>query len=215
DHLPRPAGLPRPQARVRRVHAGQAVPLLRARADRSGRRRQAAQGSPGRRTRRTRGRAGAVRRILLVLALLLAGCAPSTVASPPSAASCLPAAPSAAPSAAAPSGRAASRIPDLTLDCFPGTGRVRLTALHRPAVVNLWASWCGPCRTELPAFQRFADSVGDRVLVLGVDTGDTRDAGAGFLQDTKVRFPTLFDGKSALLSGVGRNALPVTLFVDA
>jgi len=81
--------------------------------------------------------------------------------------------------------------------------------------VNLWASWCGPCRTELPAFQSYADKVGDRVLVLGVDTGDTRDAGAGLLQDTKVTFPTLFDAQSRLLSGVGRNALPVTLFVDA
>ena len=151
-----------------------------------------------------------MRRLFLVLALLLAGCASSTVASPPPAASCLPP----APSVASPSGRAASRIPDLTLDCFSGGGRVRLTALHRPAIVNLWASWCAPCRTELPAFQRFADTVGDRVLVIGVDTGDTRDAGAGLMQDTKVAFPTLFDAKSALLSGVGRSALPVTLFVD-
>ena len=154
-----------------------------------------------------------MRRLFLVLVLALAGCASSTVESAPSAAaSCLPPAPSGVTS---PGGHAATRIPDLTLDCFAGGGRVRLTALHRPAIVNLWASWCAPCRTELPAFQRFAASVGDRVLVLGVDTGDTRDAGAGLLQDTKVAFPTLFDGKSALLSGVGRSALPVTLFVDA
>ena len=156
-----------------------------------------------------------MRRLFLVLVLALAGCASSTVESAPSAAaSCLPPAQSAA-AGVAPSGRAGARIPDLTLDCFQGGGRVRLTALHRPAIVNLWASWCAPCRTELPAFQRFAGTVGDRVLVLGVDTGDTRDAGAGLLQDTKVAFPTLFDGESALLSGVGRNALPVTLFVDA
>ena len=172
-----------------------------------------------------------MRRLFLVLALLLAGCAPSTVDSASPVASCLPAAPSGSP--ASPGGRAATRIPDLTLDCFSdhsgsaasgaaprpgavaGGGRVRLTALHRPAIVNLWASWCGPCRTELPAFQRFADTVGDRVLVLGVDTGDTRDAGSGFMQDAKVAFPTLFDARSTLLSGVGRSALPVTLFVDA
>jgi thiol-disulfide isomerase/thioredoxin len=154
-----------------------------------------------------------VRRLFLVLVLALAGCASSTVESAPSSvASCLPPAPS--PSVT-PSGRAAARIPDLTLDCFPGSGRVRLTELHRPTIVNLWASWCAPCRTELPAFQRFAGTVGDRVLVLGVDTGDTRDAGAGLLQDTKVTFPSLFDARGTLLSGVGRSALPVTLFVDA
>jgi len=153
--------------------------------------------------------------VLLVVSALLAGCAPSTVERVPSGAaaggSCLPP----APSTAAPGDTAPGRIPDLTLDCFQGGGTVRLTALHRPAIVNLWASWCGPCRTELPAFQSFADKVGDRVLVLGVDTGDTRDAGAGLLQDTKVTFPTLFDAQSRLLSGVGRSALPVTLFVDA
>jgi thiol-disulfide isomerase/thioredoxin len=116
---------------------------------------------------------------------------------------------------APPGGRASARIPDLTLDCFPSGGRVRLTELRRPAIVNLWASWCGPCRTELPAFQRFATTMGDRVLVLGVDTADSRDAGAGLMQDLKVTFPTLFDNKQRLLSGVGRSSLPVTLFVDA
>jgi thiol-disulfide isomerase/thioredoxin len=154
---------------------------------------------------------------LAVVVALLAGCAPSTVddapAAQPAGASCLPAAPSVA--SAAPSGTAVGRIPDLTLDCFEGGGKVRLAALHRPAIVNLWASWCGPCRTELPAFQSYASQAGDRVLVLGVDTGDTRDAGSGLLQDTRVGFPTLFDAKSLLLSGVGRSALPVTLFVDA
>jgi thiol-disulfide isomerase/thioredoxin len=152
-----------------------------------------------------------VRRFFLVLALLLAGCAPSTVDRPAAIAPCLPF----ASSVASPSGPAASRIPDLTLECFFGSGQVRLTALHRPAIVNLWASWCEPCRTELPAFQRFAETVGDRVLVLGVDTGDTRDAGSGFMRDTKISFPMLFDARSALLAGVGRSALPVTLFVDA
>jgi thiol-disulfide isomerase/thioredoxin len=160
-----------------------------------------------------------VRPLALLLALaLLAGCAPSTVDStasgaPAPAGSCLPPAPSA--SLAGVTATAAGRIPDLTLACFEGGGTVRLTALQRPAILNLWASWCGPCRTELPAFQSYATRAGDRVLVLGVDTDDTRDAGAGLLQDTKVTFPTLFDADKRLLSAVGRSALPVTLFVDA
>jgi thiol-disulfide isomerase/thioredoxin len=156
--------------------------------------------------------------VAAVLLALLAGCTPSIVdghasSAPAVVGACLPPVPSAA--APAPSGVATGRVPDLTLDCFQGGGTVRLAALHRPAIVNLWASWCPPCRTELPALQRFADSAGDRVLVLGVDTGDTRDAAAGLLQDLKVTFPTLFDGSDRLLSAVGRSALPVTLFVDA
>jgi thiol-disulfide isomerase/thioredoxin len=107
------------------------------------------------------------------------------------------------------------RIADLALECFEGGGVVRLTDLHRPAIVNLWASWCGPCRTELPAFQSYATRHADQVTVIGVDTGDTRGAGAALLQEVKVSFPSLFDPQGRLLAAVGRTALPVTLFVDA
>jgi thiol-disulfide isomerase/thioredoxin len=108
-----------------------------------------------------------------------------------------------------------ARIPDLTLECLSGGGTVRLTRLHRPAIINLWASWCAPCRTELPEFQRYATRLGDRVTVIGVDTGDTRAAGSALLQDKRVSYPILFDDQRRLLSAVERGALPVTLFVDA
>jgi len=170
---------------------------------------------------------------VLLLTTVLAGCSQSTVDSWPSvvAGSCLPAVSGAAsvgsspgsvgpspalagpsPGSVAPSGR---RIADLTLECLAGGGMVRLTELHRPAIINLWASWCGPCRTELPAFQSYAARHGAQVAVIGVDTGDTRTAGAALLQDVKVSFPSLFDPQGRLLSAVGRTALPVTLFVDA
>jgi thiol-disulfide isomerase/thioredoxin len=95
-----------------------------------------------------------------------------------------------------------------------GGHTVRLSALGRPAVVNLWASWCDPCRDELPAIQRFADRAGDRVLVLGVVTGDTRSAASDTAEDLGVRFPAVFDDGKSVLRGLGRTALPVTLFID-
>jgi thiol-disulfide isomerase/thioredoxin len=139
---------------------------------------------------------------------------------PPVAGSCLPASGS-SPAGPAPSGSvvlgaaAPARVPDLTLECLSGGGTVRLTRLHRPAIVNLWASWCAPCRTELPAFQRYATRRGDRVTVIGVDTGDTRDAGSALLREIGVSYPTLFDDQRRLLAAIERGALPVTLFVDA
>jgi thiol-disulfide isomerase/thioredoxin len=107
-------------------------------------------------------------------------------------------------------------MPSLTLPCFGGGAVVRMAALGRPAVLNLWASWCGPCRAELPLFQQLADAAGDRVEVLGVVTGDTRSAAAAFAADRTVTFPSVFDGGSLLQrSGTVPTTLPATVFVDA
>ncbi len=106
-------------------------------------------------------------------------------------------------------------LPDLVLPCFSGGNPVRLAGLRGPAVINLWASWCDPCREELPAMQRLADRTAGRLHVVGVDTGDARDAAASFGVDKGVTLPTLYDRDRKLVSALGRAALPVTVFVDA
>ena len=131
----------------------------------------------------------------VVLVAALAGC---TAEAQPSAAPASPFADCAKLTATAGSG---SKLPDLTLACFTGGQPVRLAGLRGPAVINLWATWCPPCRTELPAMQRLADRAGDRLRVVGVDTG--------------VALPTLFDPDKALMAALRRPALPVTVFVDA
>jgi thiol-disulfide isomerase/thioredoxin len=114
------------------------------------------------------------------------------------------------PSAAPP-----SQSPLVSLPCFTGGGPVDLARLGRPAVINLWASWCAPCRTELPELQRFARAAGETVTVLGVVTGDSRSAAASLGAGLSVTFPMLFDDTSQLLRSLARMALPITLFVDA
>jgi thiol-disulfide isomerase/thioredoxin len=110
---------------------------------------------------------------------------------------------------------AANSLPDLELPCFTGKEKVSLRSLRGPAVINIWASWCGPCREELPVMQRLADTAGDKLTVLGVDTGDTRDAGASFATDKNVSFAMLFDENKKLVNAVGGINLPVTVFMDA
>jgi len=116
-----------------------------------------------------------------------------------------------------PSGKPAGApmIPAVTLPCFTGGQSVALARLGRPAVINLWASWCPPCRAELPEFQRFADAAGDGLIVLGVVTGDTRSAAAAVAKDTGITFPAVFDADESLRRGLGRAGLPITIFVDA
>jgi thiol-disulfide isomerase/thioredoxin len=154
--------------------------------------------------------------VTAVLVLLLAGCGGpggrEPAAGPTSAApSCLDTAMAAAP--ASPGG---VRLPDVTLPCFVGGRPVRLASLRGPAVVNLWASWCAPCREELPQIERFAERAGGRVRVIGVITSDPNRPGAqSIVDDFGLRFPMLYDEKAQLRTGVGGLGLPMTLLVDA
>jgi thiol-disulfide isomerase/thioredoxin len=103
----------------------------------------------------------------------------------------------------------------VTLECFTGGAPISLDRLGRPAVINLWASYCEPCRAEMPELQAFADEMGDPLLVLGVATADTWNAAAWAGIGFGVRYPNLFDPESTLQRALGRNGLPVTLLVAA
>lgn len=122
-----------------------------------------------------------------------------------------PSAGSSAGSSAPPEGTVAA----ITLPCFAGGAAVTLGRIGRPAVVNLWASWCGPCRTELPQLQRLADAAGDDLVVLGVVSGDAWTNAAELGQDLAITFPAVFDPSFEVQRAVGQRALPMTLFVDA
>jgi cytochrome c biogenesis protein CcmG/thiol:disulfide interchange protein DsbE len=106
-----------------------------------------------------------------------------------------------------------SKLPELSLPCFTGGAAFALTTLRGPAVINMWASWCGPCRDELPVMQRLFTS--GKIKVVGVDVGDDREAAASFGAARGVTFPTLYDRDRRLLAALGRSTLPVTVFVDA
>ena len=104
-------------------------------------------------------------------------------------------------------------LPDLELPCFTGGATVKLDQVRAPAVINLWASWCEPCRSELPAMQQLADRADGRLTVIGVNTFDKRDSAASFAADSKVSLPTLVDSEKQLLGKLGRTTLPVTIFL--
>ena len=108
-----------------------------------------------------------------------------------------------------------SAVPALTFDCLGG-GTLDLTrAPGVPTVVNLWASWCGPCREELPLMQELADTAGDRVRVVGIVSKDGEPQAESFGADAGVTFPNAFDGEGDLMAELGLNALPYTMFLAA
>ncbi len=106
-------------------------------------------------------------------------------------------------------------LPAVTFDC-PGGGSLDLgRAPGVPTVVNLWGSWCPPCREEMPVLQQFADAAGDRVRVVGVISKDGLPQADSFAADTGVRFPSAFDGQGQLMADLGLNVLPYTYLLDA
>lgn len=151
--------------------------------------------------------------LLLGTAILLAlgGCAAHAVPVPV-AGTCLGTGTQSASPAAT---QAGTRVPDVRLACLDGSGDVQLDTFDRPTVISLWASWCAPCRTELPGLAGFAKSTSGRVQVIGVDTGDTRTGAQSMVSDLGLSYPMLFDPDSRLSTAVGRKVLPVTLFVRA
>jgi cytochrome c biogenesis protein CcmG/thiol:disulfide interchange protein DsbE len=104
------------------------------------------------------------------------------------------------------------RLPDTTLASLEGGGSVNLSSLRGPMVINLWASWCGPCRKELPKYQAFAKKYAGKVDVLGIDFQETRlGAARDLVRETGVRYPLLSD-PDGKMRAVG---LPKLILLDA
>ena len=84
-----------------------------------------------------------------------------------------------------------------------------------PVVVNVWASWCGPCRFEFPVLQKLSARYGKQVAFLGVDSEDSNDAATTFLSEDPVPYPSYTDPDKKLAESLGVHiGFPGTAFFD-
>jgi len=84
----------------------------------------------------------------------------------------------------------------------------------KPLIINVWASWCGPCRAEMGSLERLARRGGNKFTVIGISTDDYPDKAMAFLKAYKTSFSHFIDTRLFLENMLGADRLPLTLLVD-
>jgi len=107
-------------------------------------------------------------------------------------------------------------VPDRELPVLGGSGQGSIADYRgRWVLVNLWASWCTPCRQEAPELQRFAQRYRKRdVSVLGIDVQDNSDDALAFLHDYGVDYPQLRSVGDERSAAFGSTGVPENFLVD-
>jgi len=105
--------------------------------------------------------------------------------------------------------------PDFDLETLDGS-RLQMASLRgRVVLLNFWASWCAPCREEMPdletAYQRYRDN---GFIVVGVNVAESARQARDFATEFDVTFPIVLDGDAATANQLGISGLPVSLLVD-
>jgi thiol-disulfide isomerase/thioredoxin len=99
---------------------------------------------------------------------------------------------------------------------FAGDFRKLSELRGKPLIINVWASWCGPCRAEMGSLERLSRRFGGKQFnIIGVSTDDDASAAAAFLARSKVTFDNYLDRNLLLENMLGADTIPLTILVDA
>ena len=115
----------------------------------------------------------------------------------------------------APVARVGEPVPRFDLPTLSGDARVVVADyVGKPMVINFWATWCVPCRTEAPLLERAAKRYEDRVVFIGVDVRDFNGDAKDFVAEHDLTYLIAYDGPATLWEPWGITGLPETFFVD-
>lgn len=103
---------------------------------------------------------------------------------------------------------------DVTADCLDSSTGINIAAIKGPAIINVWGSWCDPCKEEMPYFVEFFQTMDPQIQLIGVDVEEKRpEDGRMFVRTNGIMWPNLYDEKSETRKYFGMG-VPVTWFID-
>jgi thiol-disulfide isomerase/thioredoxin len=108
-----------------------------------------------------------------------------------------------------------TNFPPIEVECLQGDEVVKLNQIKGPFIVAIWASWCMPCRDEMPYVQAFKDAYGEKVQVIGYDILDETSQAIAASVNWGVNIASVEDRDGVFRSDLGITAPPTTLFVNA
>ncbi len=111
------------------------------------------------------------------------------------------------------SGQLGETLPDVEIESFDGETS-SLSAIGGPAVINLWATWCAPCRAEIPDFEEVHQRRGDAVRFVGINIGEDSSTASAFLDEVGATYDQFLDPEGYVVTELGTTATPITLVLD-
>lgn len=105
--------------------------------------------------------------------------------------------------------------PDFTLQLATGETVSLSDYRGTPVVLNFWATWCPPCRAEIPHFQSASQKYNGQVAILGVNDGEAPSKVNDFIREYNMTYPVFLDTSHAVSIDYRVTALPTTIFINA
>lgn len=147
---------------------------------------------------------------LVVGALVLAACGGENAAGTSNGEPVLPAEEVESPEAS----ESGELLPDVDLVGLVSGETTSLADIEGPAVINLWATWCAPCRAEIPDFEEVHQARSDEVRFVGVNVGEDASDAQEFLDEVGVSYDQFSDPGGEVSTALRATAMPVTVVID-
>ena len=110
-------------------------------------------------------------------------------------------------------------VPDFTVLDWEGNESTLWEMRGKPVILNFWASWCGPCKSEMPAFEDAYQTYGDQIHFMMVNLTDgsqeTVESASTFISQSGYSFPVYYDTDMDAAATYGVNSVPITFFIDS